>query len=365
MLALTEFFRAMLAEPDGCDRFLAAVIEPLTALMARLRASSRPVIAAVNGVCAAGGLELILACDLVVADTGATFTDAHAGLGIAPAVGAAAGLVRALGELRAKQILLLSEPVGAATMAAYGLVAEVTPPGELERRTTELAGTLSRRSPVSVAAMKAMVHQALQPTWDETLQSRPEVFPPQLELARHAREGLDAYAALSRAQLRPAFLTDCLRRPPSAGAPSPSHPALASHPPARGMPPAGALRLRDGGRPLGLALPALAVVRPVSRADLPGLPQAAKGVPLDPSRWLADPAAGTTAAWMAQAGHPHARGAPFRSQASQPPRGSSVCAGPPLPRPSGVSAASGTLLRGWFQPGRWRHWAGYGPMPLI
>ena len=188
-----RFFRAMLAEPDGCDRFLAAIIEPLTALMARLRASSRPVIAAVNGACAAGGLELILACDLVVADTSATFTDAHAGLGIAPAVGAAAGLVRALGELRAKQVLLLSEPVGAATMAAYGLVAEVTPPGELERRTTELAGTLSRRSPVSVAAMKAMVHQALQPSWDETLQSDLEFFRRNWN-SPAMREGLDAYA---------------------------------------------------------------------------------------------------------------------------------------------------------------------------
>ena len=118
---------------------------------------------------------------------------AHAGLGIAPAVGAAAGLVRSLGELRAKQVLLLSEPVDAATMAAYGLVAEVTPAGELERRTTELAGTLSRRSPVSVAAMKAMVHQALQPSWEQTLES-------DLAFFRHnwnseaMREGLDAYA---------------------------------------------------------------------------------------------------------------------------------------------------------------------------
>jgi enoyl-CoA hydratase len=189
-----KFFRAMLAEPDGCDRFLAAVIGPLAALMARLRASPRPVIAAVNGACAAGGLELILACDLVVADPSATFTDAHAGLGIAPAVGAAAGLVRALGEFRAKQVLLLSDPVDAATMAAYGLVAEVTATGDLERRTTELAGTLSRRSPVSVAAMKTMVHQALQPSWEQTLESDLEFFRRNWN-SEAMREGLNAYAA--------------------------------------------------------------------------------------------------------------------------------------------------------------------------
>jgi enoyl-CoA hydratase len=188
-----SFFQAMLDEPDGCDRFLDGVIQPLARLMARLRASPRPVIAAVNGACAAGGLELILACDLIVAGQQATFTDAHARLGIAPAVGAAAGLARAVGELRAKQILLLSEPVDAAAMAAYGLVAEVTPPGDLERRTTELAATLSHRSPVSFAAMKTMVHQAQQPSWEQTLESDLAFFRRNWNSAA-MREGLAAHA---------------------------------------------------------------------------------------------------------------------------------------------------------------------------
>jgi enoyl-CoA hydratase/carnithine racemase len=166
-----SFFRAMLNEPDGCDRFLAGVIQPLARLMARLRASPRPVIAAVNGACAAGGLELILACDLIVAAGNATFTDAHSRLGIAPAVGAAAGLARAVGEFRAKQILLLSEPVDATAMAGFGLVTDVTAPGQLDQRVSELAGVLSRRSPVSFAAMKTMVHQAQQPSWEQTLES--------------------------------------------------------------------------------------------------------------------------------------------------------------------------------------------------
>ena len=193
-----NFFRSMLDEPDGCDRFLEGVIQPLADLMARLRASPRPVIAAVNGACAAGGLELILACDLIVAAADATFTDAHSRLGIAPAVGAAAGLVRALGELRAKQVLLLSEPIDAATMARYGLVAEVTAPADLERRTTELAGTLSRRSPASFAAMKTMVHQAQQPTWEQTVETDLAFFRHNWNSAA-MQAGLGAYAS------RPAF----------------------------------------------------------------------------------------------------------------------------------------------------------------
>ena len=204
-----EFFRGMLDKPDGCDRFLATVIQPLADVMARLRASSRPVIAAVNGACAAGGLELILACDLIVAAAGATFTDAHARLGIAPAVGAAAGLTRAVGEFRAKRILLASEPIAAATMADYGLVTEVTAPDELPDRVTALAATLSQRSPVSFAAMKAMVHQAQHPSWAETVESDLRFFR-QNWGSDAMREGLDAYAT---------------RRPPTfAPPPALSHP---------------------------------------------------------------------------------------------------------------------------------------------
>jgi enoyl-CoA hydratase len=198
-----EFFRAKLDEDDGCEQFLAAVIEPLARFMARLRASARPVVAAVNGACAAGGLELILACDVVVATADATFTDAHSRLGIAPAVGAAAGLVRAVGEFRAKRILLESNPIDAATMAGYGLVTDVTEPQDLAAHVTALAVTLSRRSPVSFAAMKAVVHQAQQPSWEQTVDSDLAFFRSNWG-SDAMREGLDAYAN---------------RRPPAFGQP--------------------------------------------------------------------------------------------------------------------------------------------------
>jgi enoyl-CoA hydratase/carnithine racemase len=197
-----EFFRATLDQDDGCEQFLAAVIEPLARFMARLRASARPVIAAVNGACAAGGLELILACDVVVATTDATFTDAHSRLGIAPAVGAAGGLVRAVGEFRAKRILLESNPIDAATMAGYGLVTEVTAPNDLPARVAALAATLSQRSPVSFAAMKAMVHQAQQPSWEQTVDSDLAFFRSNWG-SDAMREGLDAYALRRRPDFGP------------------------------------------------------------------------------------------------------------------------------------------------------------------
>jgi len=77
-------------------------------------------------------------------------------------------------------------------MADYGLVTEVTDPPDLPIRVTALAATLSQRSPVSFAAMKAMVHQAQQPSWEQTLDSDLAFFRSNWGSAA-MREGFNAY----------------------------------------------------------------------------------------------------------------------------------------------------------------------------
>jgi enoyl-CoA hydratase len=187
------FFGARLDEPDGCDRFVAGLLRPLAQVLARLRTSPRPVIAAVNGACAAGGVELVVACDLIVAAAGATFSDAHSRIGLAPALGGAAGLVRSLGAHRARQLMLLGDPWDAATLAACGLVAEVVPDAELEARAAALAGTLAQRSPASLAHMKELVHRAQDPPWEELVEAGIADFRKHWGSA-DLREGMAAYA---------------------------------------------------------------------------------------------------------------------------------------------------------------------------
>jgi enoyl-CoA hydratase len=187
------FFSRLLDEPDGCERFVAGLLRPLAAILARLRASPRPVIAAVNGACAAGGVELVVACDLIVAAAGATFTDAHSRLGLAPAIGGAAGLVRSLGAHRARQLMLLADSWDAATLAACGLVAEVVPEPELLARADALAGALAQRSPGSLAHMKELVRRAQDPPWAELVEADIADFEAQWGSA-DLREGLRAYA---------------------------------------------------------------------------------------------------------------------------------------------------------------------------
>jgi enoyl-CoA hydratase/carnithine racemase len=165
------YFRAMTQHQDGLDRFLAELLHPLAEVLGLLRESAKPVIAAVNGACVAGGLELVLACDLVVASAEATFCDAHARHGLAPAIGAVGSLVHAVGSQRAKQILLASEVHDAATMREFGLVTAVVEPDQLTERVSELAETLAVRSPRSLGLLKTMVHRAERPSWSERVEA--------------------------------------------------------------------------------------------------------------------------------------------------------------------------------------------------
>jgi enoyl-CoA hydratase len=160
------FFREML-EAGSCEEFLDQLLEPLVSFLAGLRALPLPVIAAVNGPCVAGGLEMILCCDFVLASTVATFADAHARHGILPAVGAVSGLVRSVGAHRAKRLLLLSETFDAQTLAHHGIVTEVTEPYDLLPRAQRLAEELSTRSPASLAKLKAAVHRSEAPSWED------------------------------------------------------------------------------------------------------------------------------------------------------------------------------------------------------
>jgi enoyl-CoA hydratase/carnithine racemase len=186
------FFRQMLDSDAGCDGFMEQLLGPLVEFITRLRALPVPVIAAVNGPCVAGGLEIILCCDLVLASTEASFADAHSRHGILPAVGAVSGLVRSIGAHRAKRLLLVSGTFDATSMAEFGIVTEVVEPAELIGRVHRLTDELSSRSPASLKVIKAAVNRSEAPAWEDHVQADLEDFraiwgTPQM------REGITAY----------------------------------------------------------------------------------------------------------------------------------------------------------------------------
>ena len=125
-----------------------------------IEASPLPVIAAVNGVACAGGIELILACDLVVAAEEARIGDAHANFGLIPGGGCSVRLVERVGAVRAKQLFFSGDLLPAATLKEWGLVNEVAPAAGLEEAVGQLVAMLASRSPLATARMKLLAGQA-------------------------------------------------------------------------------------------------------------------------------------------------------------------------------------------------------------
>ncbi len=104
-----------------------------------LRALHTPIIAAVNGSCVTGGLEMALSCHFVIASDRATFADTHAKVGILPGWGLSALLPRAVGVRMARQLSITGERIDAATALRIGLVNEVVAHDDLGARVRALA----------------------------------------------------------------------------------------------------------------------------------------------------------------------------------------------------------------------------------
>ena len=106
-----------------------------------------PVIGVANGVAVAGGLELLLCCDMIIAAVGAKIGDGHARYGVVPAGGATVRLIERLPPSRAAQLLYTASLVEAETLTAWGLVNEVVPKERLMVRAMEIAREVCACSP--------------------------------------------------------------------------------------------------------------------------------------------------------------------------------------------------------------------------
>lgn len=121
-----------------------------------------PVIAAVNGAAYGGGCEIAAACDFIYASATARFALPEVALGIMPGAGGTQSLARAMGERRAKEIILAGLPFSAEDAAMWGLVNRVCSPGELMQAALQTAERIASNAPLSVRQAKLSVHQGLQ-----------------------------------------------------------------------------------------------------------------------------------------------------------------------------------------------------------
>lgn len=131
------------------------------AVYRRLARLPVPTIAAIEGVALGGGLELALCCDLRVASETATLGLPEVGLGAIPGSGGTQRLPRLVGPGRAKELILVGEPVDAARALAMGLVERVVAGGEAEPTALDLANTIASRGPQAVREAKAAIDTGL------------------------------------------------------------------------------------------------------------------------------------------------------------------------------------------------------------
>jgi enoyl-CoA hydratase/carnithine racemase len=132
------------------------------AMFNRIEAFPKPVIAAVHGAAIAGGLELALCADFIVAADTAVFGDGHANYGLIPAGGGSVRLPRRIGAARARYMMFTGEVILAPELAHTDLLAAIVPAERLDAEVERIAARLSAHSPLGLAAMKRLVADGLE-----------------------------------------------------------------------------------------------------------------------------------------------------------------------------------------------------------
>jgi enoyl-CoA hydratase len=170
------------------------------AMTARLEAFRKPVIAAVNGLAFGGGCEITEAVHLAVASDRATFAKPEINLGMPPTFGGTQRLPRLAGRKRALELLLTGEPFSPARALEIGLVNAVVPHDSLLAAARELAGRITRHSPLAIASIIAAVTRGLNASIGEGLLIEREQFATMVP-THDLGEGLTAW----RERHRPAY----------------------------------------------------------------------------------------------------------------------------------------------------------------
>lgn len=151
-----------------------------------------PMIAAVNGHAYAGGLELMLYCDFAYAVKTARFALTEVTLGIIPGGGGTQNVPRAVGERRAKEIILTGKPFSAEQGYAWGMINQLCEPGQALADALTTARVIAANAPLSVRQAKKSIHYGLQMELTTAYRFEVEAYNPLLDTEdRH--EGIRAF----------------------------------------------------------------------------------------------------------------------------------------------------------------------------
>lgn len=130
-------------------------------MYAELERRSKPAIALVDGHCLAGGFELALSCDVILASPRSTFGLPEVKWGLIPAAGGCRKLPKMIGPLRAKEMILTASSIDATQAERLGLINHVLPAADLLPRALDIAGRIQSNVQVAVRGAKRCIEHAL------------------------------------------------------------------------------------------------------------------------------------------------------------------------------------------------------------
>lgn len=160
-------------------------------MLAVVEGSAKPVVAAISGVCMGGGLELALAAHARVARPDARLALPEVNIGIIPGAGGTQTLARAIGERRAKELILSGKSFTAQEALDWGMANAVVEARELADRAVEIAATIARNAPLATRQAKQSIHRGLQMSLRDGLTFEIEAYN-RLVPTRDRQEGINA-----------------------------------------------------------------------------------------------------------------------------------------------------------------------------
>ena len=158
----------------------------------RIEALPVPVVAGVHGMALAGGLELTMVADLVMADEEARLGDQHANFGLVAGGGGSQRLPRLIGLRRAKELMLLGHWLSAREALEWGLINRVVPTGQVREKLNELAAQLAALSGSANRTVKMLANRGLDLPLADGLELEIRAVGEHMQSA-DAREGLSAF----------------------------------------------------------------------------------------------------------------------------------------------------------------------------
>jgi enoyl-CoA hydratase len=167
-------------------------IGPLTTFIRE--GSKKPLIAAIEGFALAGGCEIALTCDLLVASKGAKIGIREVKVGLFAAAGGVFRLPARVGYTRAMEMAITGEPITAEAAMECGMLSELTEPGGALDAAIGWANRVAENAPLAVSASKTLVRAAAQGYDEETLWKMQEPLSRQVFSSNDAKEGPKAFA---------------------------------------------------------------------------------------------------------------------------------------------------------------------------